>query len=402
MKKRLLSTLLVLCMLISSTSLPVFAASIFPDIGNYSIHYKAVAYVSSLGIMVGDEYGNFLPDKTVTRAEMAAIMCRLMDQTENLLPSDTFSDVPRNYWANAYITKAAELGIVSGVGNGMFVPNDSVTCEQALTMVIRATGRGAHVLGGYPDGYLDLAEQSGIMRDVEAKKGESLSRLDIAVIIYNCMANHFNFPLTGYTLVDCSFYRTYYTDNPNSRHYNAPDRCEYGGIDVDIRLGEAHLILIDSGLRKSTDGLIFYPSFMSDKLNASVGEPIIGPYWMISAGNCPSGAVLTGVKNDNGGPVRVLGDELNFYLNGNYDTLDFDIGPCLQLTGNSYDDVRIYLDEKEAAYFNIPYDSVAQHCTLDVTGVTTITFRVNSKPEYDPDTIVRESNKIIICNTKLK
>lgn len=167
---------------------PALAMS-FPDVDDYLDYAAAVDYVSDLGIMVGDNLGNFNPYKTVTRAEMATIICRMLDETENLPNSTAFTDVPVGHWANAYVSKAAELGIVNGYGNGKFGPSDNVTYEQAVTMVIRTVGgeQKAQNMGGYPDGYLNLANEKGFLTDVFAEKGEPLSRADIAIMIYNCI-----------------------------------------------------------------------------------------------------------------------------------------------------------------------------------------------------------------------
>lgn len=187
MKKRLLSTLLVLCMVLTMLICPVIAASVFPDVGEYDEYVEAVEYVSELKIMIGDENENFNPNKTLTRAEMAVIICKMLGMTENLPVSSAFSDVPVSHWANRYIGKAAELGIVSGYGDGKYGPSDNLTYEQTVSMIIRAIGGGevAILLGGYPDGYLAVAEENLLLDGIMAEKGEPLSRSDIAIILYN-------------------------------------------------------------------------------------------------------------------------------------------------------------------------------------------------------------------------
>lgn len=81
------------------------SALAFPDVDSNSGDSTAIGYVSELGIMVGDTQGNFNPDKIVSRAEMATIVCRVLDQTENLPTSEVFTDVPATHWANACIGK---------------------------------------------------------------------------------------------------------------------------------------------------------------------------------------------------------------------------------------------------------------------------------------------------------
>ena len=169
---------------------PAFAAASFPDVSGYEEFAEAIEYVNKAGIMVGDNNGNFNPYKTVTRAEMATIICRMLNVDEDLTTSTQFTDVPIGHWANGYIGKAAGLGVVNGYGGGKFGPSDDVTYEQAVTMVVRALGGEpeAQALGNYPDGYLAAADKNGLLDGVSSQKGEPLSRADIAIIICNCMS----------------------------------------------------------------------------------------------------------------------------------------------------------------------------------------------------------------------
>lgn len=165
---------------------PAFASS-FPDIDDSAEYVEAVEYLNSVGLMVGDTSGNFNPDKPVSRAEMATIVCRLIGETENLSKTDEFPDVSLSHWGNAYIAKAAELGIVKGYTNGKFGPSDTVTYEQALAMIIRAMGleEEAVAMGGYPDGYIEVACEYGYTDWVSAEKGDQLTRWQVALILYN-------------------------------------------------------------------------------------------------------------------------------------------------------------------------------------------------------------------------
>ena len=167
---------------------PAFASS-FPDVDDTADYAEAVEFVNELGIMIGDDKGNFNPDKTVTRAEMAAIVCRMLGETEGLTTSNDFTDVPIGHWANAYIAKAVEYGIVNGYGDGRFGPSDAVTYEQAVTMVVRAAGCAgeAQELGGYPDGFLAVALEFGLLHGINAQTGDAFSRANVAILIYNLL-----------------------------------------------------------------------------------------------------------------------------------------------------------------------------------------------------------------------
>ena len=159
----------------------------FPDVPTNADYATAVEYVSKLGVMVGDEKGNFNPNKIVSRAEMATIVCRVLKQTENLPKSNVFNDVPTTHWANAFIGKALELKIVNGYPGGKFGPSDPVTYEQAVTMIIRAIREEdkANSYGGYPNGHLLVAQEKNLLKDIQAVQGQGLVRSSVAVLLYN-------------------------------------------------------------------------------------------------------------------------------------------------------------------------------------------------------------------------
>ena len=130
MKKKL-QNLLIASLTVALLTVNAFA---FSDVGKDAWYSDAVEYMNSAGIMVGDDKGNFNPDKPVTRAEMAVIICRTLEATKSeadylpiYLVADNFPDVPATHWANGYINKASFLEIIQGYKDGRFGPSDNVT-----------------------------------------------------------------------------------------------------------------------------------------------------------------------------------------------------------------------------------------------------------------------------------
>lgn len=207
--KRKISSLLILSLVIGT--LAVNASAIhFPDVNSGVWYSEAVEYVSELGVMVGDAEGHFNPDQFVTRAEMATVICRTLEKTrseEEYLPiymeTENFSDVPVSHWANGYINKVTSLQIAGGYGNGCFGPSDYLTYEQAVTMIVRMLGAEAEALarGGYPNGYLEAADDMGLLYGVRSAKGESLSRANVAMLLFNYLHDgvNENLPMDGDT-----------------------------------------------------------------------------------------------------------------------------------------------------------------------------------------------------------
>lgn len=184
--KQFVMIVLVLALLVG-----VVSASSFPDVGENAAYAEAVEYVSKAGIMTGKNGGVFDPEGIVTRAEMVAIICRMRYEEDMVSGVEIFPDVPAEHWANGYVSRAAELGIVKGYDNGNFGPTDTVTYEQALTMMLRAIGLDEPAIeaGGYPDGYIKMADEYGYSSQMSAEKGSLLTRWQIAVLLYN-IATH--------------------------------------------------------------------------------------------------------------------------------------------------------------------------------------------------------------------
>lgn len=82
----------------------------------------------------GDE---FRPDAFVTRAQMAAMLARnLTDETKTTI-SGKFADVTTTHWANSEIAQAQSAGIMNGMSATQFVPEGSITRAQMATIAYR-------------------------------------------------------------------------------------------------------------------------------------------------------------------------------------------------------------------------------------------------------------------------
>lgn len=143
-----------------------------------------VRFLSALSIMQGYEDGNFLPDEFITRAEFAAVASRLVQQVYHN-SENTFSDVPQDHWAYDAIEACYDYGMINGVSDGIFAPNDYVTYDQAVKIIVCALGYGkaAKSYGEYPDGYIRMAQSLRILDDVE-RDGDNITRGNIAKMCY--------------------------------------------------------------------------------------------------------------------------------------------------------------------------------------------------------------------------
>ena len=121
----------------ASVSVPGVTApgTTFSDIKNHA-NKAAIEELAFRGIINGMGKGTFMPNKTMTRAEFAAIVTRAL----GLAAKDTkaFTDVPSSKWYAGYIGTANSSGIVNGVGSGKFNPDGTITRQEAAAMVARA------------------------------------------------------------------------------------------------------------------------------------------------------------------------------------------------------------------------------------------------------------------------
>jgi hypothetical protein len=93
-----------------------------------------------LGVVTGVGDGRFAPDDTITREQAAVMLSRLADVLGQPLPdvAPTFADNESiSYWAFAAIGHMQGSGIMSGTGNNNFSPNDDYTREQSIITVLR-------------------------------------------------------------------------------------------------------------------------------------------------------------------------------------------------------------------------------------------------------------------------
>ncbi len=97
-----------------------------------------------LGVIKGDDKGNFDPERTVTRAEMAKMVCVALNggTDPNLAGGGLYPDT-KNHWAAGYIDYCTNMGIVSGDNHGNFNPDKTVTGTEAAKMMLMAMGYNA-------------------------------------------------------------------------------------------------------------------------------------------------------------------------------------------------------------------------------------------------------------------
>ncbi|MBO5452982.1 MAG: S-layer homology domain-containing protein [Clostridia bacterium] len=135
------------------------------------------------GLLQGNENGLDLL-KPLTRIEAATMLLRAMgESTESEASVQTFSDVPQSHWGYGAAENAYSLGLIQGVGNEMFAPDEPVTSTQFATMILRA---GSYEEFNWEEA-LDILINEGILSEEDTTAMDLFTRGDMAKIIYESM-----------------------------------------------------------------------------------------------------------------------------------------------------------------------------------------------------------------------
>lgn len=108
----------------------------FPDLDLEAWYHPYTDYVLAAGLFEGDADGRFVPEGSVTRAQMTMVLWN-HEGRPSASTSGLFTDVPTEAWFATAVRWAASSGIVAGYGDGTFGPDDLITREQMAAMLFR-------------------------------------------------------------------------------------------------------------------------------------------------------------------------------------------------------------------------------------------------------------------------
>ncbi|SHJ60857.1 S-layer homology domain-containing protein [Dethiosulfatibacter aminovorans DSM 17477] len=181
--KKILSLVLVIALVLGSFS---FAFAATPSDVVDTDYEEAVETLIALGVVNGYPDGTYKPAKVVTRAEMAKLLMVELGYADLAGGTANFSDTA-GHWAEGYIALAAGLNIVNGYPDGTFKADNTVTFDEALTMVVRGAGYSDESLTGtWPTNYKIKAINLDLLDDV-AMKAAGADRGAVAQILYNAL-----------------------------------------------------------------------------------------------------------------------------------------------------------------------------------------------------------------------
>lgn len=202
--KKVLSLVLVLAMAVSMFGVVASAKDIseYPDVDKIT-YTEAVGVLSGLGVLQGDENGNFRPTATLMRSEAAKMLVYLVALQNNKVEDGTKFDDVVGHWAENDITIAESVGLVNGYGDGKFHPFDKLTGYMWEKMCLSALGYDAEIEGmlgeKWEGGVLTLADKLDLragLRGYDATK--EITREQAAQIAFNALNNKtVTYPISG-------------------------------------------------------------------------------------------------------------------------------------------------------------------------------------------------------------
>ena len=178
MRKKIIA---LITMLVIAVSLSPAA---FAEFESEDYDVEAMNILFALGAFGETPEDEIDPESVITRGDFISIITNLLE-LEGSLGVQIFEDVgPDSPYFEA--TDSAYIyNFISGNGEGSFLPNDSLSYNDASTALVRLMGgeRMAKIAGGYPNGYLSTARDLKITQGVQVSDINELYMYEAAKLI---------------------------------------------------------------------------------------------------------------------------------------------------------------------------------------------------------------------------
>jgi len=137
---------------------------VFNDLGPVSWAQEAITYLAEHGIVAGRGNGIFAPNDGVTREEMVKLVVTAFSDTNSGAECD-FSDVSTDRWSYPYIATAFNLGLITGVDASNFEPTGSITRENLAVILYRTYNYAGKKVVAENASYTDSENISSYAKD---------------------------------------------------------------------------------------------------------------------------------------------------------------------------------------------------------------------------------------------
>lgn len=178
----------------------------FPDVAESAWYRPAVDFLAAREITTGTDQGLFQPDAKPTRAQFIVILMRGLCIKPAVETTGNFDDAGDTYYT-AYLMEAKRLGITTGVGDNLFLPDRVITRQEMFVMLCQALRALSELpeatsgknLSDYSDGgeiaawardSMETLVQGGVISGSGGRlmPENTATRAEMAQIIYNLLA----------------------------------------------------------------------------------------------------------------------------------------------------------------------------------------------------------------------
>ncbi|MDR1100856.1 MAG: S-layer homology domain-containing protein [Clostridiales bacterium] len=191
-----------------STSDAPTQARTFPDVKSTDWFYTPVMSMNYRGFINGDDWGNFNPQSSVTRADFLIMVMRTYEITNDSSAVENFADVSASAYYAPYLATAKKLQLVSGMGHDEFYPTASISRQDMCVMLhnilrqkdvpLFPNTENRTFLEDFPDSYkvadyateaMALLVDCGIISGMDGSlsPAENCTRAQSAQVLYNLL-----------------------------------------------------------------------------------------------------------------------------------------------------------------------------------------------------------------------
>lgn len=319
MKKKL-SFILAAVMTVCNFAISAMAAATtkvkLTDVTETTKYAEEILDLVELGIINGYEDSTFKADAEISRAEFTKIIAASMGATASNSGTTTLTDIA-NHWAKPYVIAAQANDIINGFEDNTFRPDDKVTYEQAVKMLVCALryNKTAQGYGGWPNGFITTGNEIGVCDDVIVEAGASslpTTRGVVAKLVYNALD------------VDLADFETgKATDQTFMNHFLKKDRVAGKVVGVSDNLTsectesispyEIAIIDEETGSLVRIDFTTLYPN-KADLANY-LGQDVVA-YYNISGRDDAKTLAVFNTDTNKKDSVEVFSDDVISYTNG--------------------------------------------------------------------------------------
>lgn len=171
-------------------------------------------FIDSMGFakVLKEENEDITPEAKITRAEFAVVLSEVCgldvlgkgenyfdeifsneDKDEQLITDagvrSCYNDIDQSHWAYDYVERVKNYGLMVGVDNRSFAPDRPVTVNEAVKVLETALNYSvmADMYGGYPQGYIKIAKDIKLLKNVSASVNDELDWLSAQHLFYNAL-----------------------------------------------------------------------------------------------------------------------------------------------------------------------------------------------------------------------